>query len=313
VNDVNTTIPDQAVRGLAQEGRVRLLACVTTGLVAEMQRRHGTWPVATAALGRTASVAAMMAMLLKGDERLTVQVKGDGPLGAILVDATSTGDVRGYVQHPHVHLPSNAHGKLDVGGAVGSGMLYVLRDMGLRDVYRGGVELQTGEIGDDFTYYFAVSEQTPSSVGAGVLVETDNSVVCAGGFIVQLLPGYTEDDIRLVEERIKGLTSVTDLLRQGLDARGLAEHILPQVEILETRPLRFHCTCSRERLRRILCGLGRQELEAMLNEQGQAEVVCHFCGEVYRFSEPELQDMIRELDSGKPSGVIVDEDGRDGE
>ncbi|MCL6634107.1 MAG: Hsp33 family molecular chaperone HslO, partial [Alicyclobacillus herbarius] len=278
---------DVAVRGLARCGRVRLLACVTTHLVNELQRRHGTWPVATAALGRTASVAAMMAMQLKGQERLTVQVKGDGPLGAILVDADSDGHVRGYVQHPHVHLPANALGKLDVGGAVGHGMLYVLRDMGLREVYRGGVELQTGEIGDDFTYYFAVSEQTPSSVGAGVLVDTDNTVICSGGFIVQLLPGHTDEDIDWVEAQIRGLSSVTDLLRGGMDATGLAATVLPDVEILEERPLAFRCTCSRDRLRRILLGLGKEELQAMLAEEGEAEVVCHFCSEVYRFSGDE--------------------------
>ncbi len=305
---------DTAVRGLARDGRVRLLACVTTQLVNELQRRHETWPVATAALGRTASVAAMMATDLKGEERLTVQVKGDGPLGAIVVDADSAGHVRGYVQHPQVHLPANAVGKLDVGGAVGRGMLYVLRDMGLREVYRGGVELRSGEIGDDFAYYFAASEQTPSSVGVGVLVDTDNTVICAGGFIVQLLPGHTLEDIDWVESRVRSLASVTDLLKEGAGARDLAKIVLPGTEVLDERPLRFRCTCSRQRLRGILQSMGQEELWDMIDSQGGAEVVCHFCAQVYRFTADELAAMAEELESGHdllPREGMVRDNGRD--
>jgi molecular chaperone Hsp33 len=274
------------------------MACTTTHLVNEMQRRHSSWPVATAALGRTASVAAMMGLMLKGRERLTVQIKGDGPLGSIVVDADSEGNVRGYVENPHVHLPANAKGKLDVGAAVGSGMLYVIRDYGLKDVYRGSAELQTGEIGDDFTYYFAVSEQTPSSVGAGVLVDTDNTVIVSGGFIVQLLPDHTEEDIVALERRLASLTSVTDVLREGASAHELLAMVVPDAQILEERALRFLCNCSQERMRSVLKSLGEAEIRSLLEEQGQAEVVCHFCNDRYKFDKPELEAILRESQTG---------------
>ncbi len=283
---------DVAIRAISENGHVRALTCTTTQLTNELQRRHGTWPVATAALGRTASVAAMMGLMLKGRERLTVQVKGDGPLGSILVDADSEGHVRGYVQNPHVHLPANAQGKLDVGGAVGSGMLYVMRDLGLKDVYRGSAELQTGEIGDDFTYYFAISEQTPSSVGAGVLVDTDNSVIVSGGFIVQLLPGHTEADIEALEQRVGQMKSVTEILRTGATAKDLLDMVLPGAAVLEERNIQFHCGCSKDRMKVLLKSLGDAEIQSLLEEQGEAEVVCHFCNERYHFDKAELQSIL---------------------
>jgi molecular chaperone Hsp33 len=289
---------DVALRAISSNGHIRAMACTTTHLVNEMQRRHSSWPVATAALGRTASVAAMMGLMLKGRERLTVQIKGDGPLGSIVVDADSEGNVRGYVENPHVHLPANAKGKLDVGGAVGSGMLYVIRDYGLKDVYRGSAELQTGEIGDDFTYYFAVSEQTPSSVGAGVLVDTDNTVVVSGGFIVQLLPDHTEDDIVALESRLASLTSVTDVLREGASAHDLLAMVVPDAQILEERALRFLCNCSQERMRSVLKSLGEAEIRSLLEEQGRAEVVCHFCNDRYTFDKSELEEILRESQTG---------------
>jgi molecular chaperone Hsp33 len=287
---------DIAVRGLSSNGNVRGLACITTNLVNELQARHNTWPVATAALGRTTSIAAMMGLMLKGKERLTIQVKGDGPLGSMVVDADSEGHVRGYVDNPHVHLPSNALGKLDVGGAVGAGMLYVMRDMGLKDVYRGSVELQSGEIGDDFTHYFAVSEQTPSAVGAGVLVDTDNRAIVAGGFIVQLLPGHTEDDIALLEQHLTGVRSVTDCLKTGISSRELLQLIVPDVQISESRPIHFQCKCSRERMRVLLSGLGRAEVKSLLEEQGDAELVCHFCNQKYHFNSSDLQNLLETMD-----------------
>ncbi|MCL6454574.1 MAG: Hsp33 family molecular chaperone HslO [Alicyclobacillus sp.] len=283
---------DVAIRALTESGTVRALTCVTTQLVNELQERHQTWPVATAALGRTASIAAMMGLLLKGEERLTVQVKGDGPIGSIVVDADAVGHVRGYVDHPHIHLPSNALGKLDVGGAVGSGLLHVMRDLGMRDVYRGSSELQTGEIADDFTYYFAVSEQTPSAVGAGVLVGTDNRVIVSGGFIVQLLPGHTEEDVRMVEERVAAVPSVTDLLVNGVDAEGLLTCLLPDARVLGVQPLSFQCLCSRERLAAVIESLGPAEIEGLIAEQGGAEAVCHFCNERYNFDADELRAML---------------------
>jgi molecular chaperone Hsp33 len=281
--------PDKAVRGMSKNGNIRGMACTTTGLVSELQRRQGTWPVASAALGRTASVAAMMGLMLKGSERLTIQIKGDGPIGSIVVDADSEGRVRGYVDHPHVHLPSNSLGKLDVGGAVGAGLLYVIRDMGMKDVYRGSSELQSGEIGDDFTYYFAISEQIPSSVGAGVLVSEDNSILAAGGFIVQLLPGHTEQDIRDLEARLSGLNSVTDIVKQGTQADELLRLVLPDAILQETRELAFFCNCSRDRMYTLLKSLGETEIRTIIAEQGEAEAVCHFCNEKYQFQRPELE------------------------
>lgn len=267
------------------------MACVTTRLANELQRRHHTWPIATAALGRTSSIASMMGLLLKGDERLTIQVKGNGPLGTIVVDADSLGQVRGYVENPFVDLPHSQAGKLDVGGAVGAGMLYVIRDQGLKDYYRGSSELQSGEIADDFTYYFAVSEQTPSSVGAGVLVETDNSVIASGGFIAQLMPGCTDEVVGQLEQRLAALDSVTDLLKQGLGAEDLLLKVVPDASILETRELQFHCGCSRERLKTVLRSLGEGELRSLMVNPGNAEVTCHFCGEVYLFERDELEEM----------------------
>jgi molecular chaperone Hsp33 len=289
---------DVALRAMSSNGHIRAMTCTTTQLVNEMQKRHASWPVATAALGRTASIAAMMGLMLKGRERLTVQIKGDGPLGSIVVDADSEGNVRGYVDNPHVHLPANAQGKLDVGGAVGSGLLYVIRDYGLKDVYRGSSELQTGEIGDDFTYYFAVSEQTPSSVGAGVLVDTDNSVIVSGGFIVQLLPGHTEEDIAALEERLARLTSVTEILRDGAGARELLSMVLPDAEILEERSLQFLCRCSKERMQGVLKSLGEAEIRSLIEDQGQAEIICHFCNERYTFDKSELEALLDDSETG---------------
>lgn len=286
------TTTDVAVRGISENGAVRAIAAVTTELADELQKRHGTWPVATAALGRTATISGMMGLLLKGDERLTVQLKGDGPIGSIVVDADAHGHVRGYVDEPHVHLPSNAQGKLDVGGAVGQGMLYVMRDLGMKDVYRGSVELQTGEIADDFTYYFVVSEQTPSAVGAGVLVDTDNSVITSGGFMIQLLPGHTEEDIRTLESNVGQLRSVTDILRSGVTAEDLLAKVLPGAKVLEQKPLVFRCDCSRERLQGVLKSLGKDEVKAIMEEQGGAEIICHFCNEHYWFSKDDLSGVL---------------------
>lgn len=280
---------DELVRGTWLDGHVRVFACITTNLVNEMQRRHDTWPVATAALGRTASIAAMMASMMKEDERLTVQIKSEGPLQGITVDADSRGDVRGYVEKPHVHLPSNAAGKLDVGGAVGPGMLYVMRDTGLRDYYQGSVELQSGEIADDFTYYFAISEQTPSVVGAGVLVETDNTVIVSGGFIVQLLAGHTEDDVTRLEEQISDIPSVTALLNTGITASGLMQVVTPGAHQVASLPLAFRCTCSRERMASVVKTLGDAEIDSLIADLGEAEIHCHFCNERYLFSADELR------------------------
>ena len=233
---------DRLIRGIAMDGKVRAFAVRTTQLVEELRRRHDTYPTATAAMGRTVTAAAMMGAMLKGEDKLTVQVKGDGPIGQIIADANAKGEVRGYVKNPHVHLPSNSQGKLDVRGAVGTeGFIHVTKDLGLKEPYRGSVPLISGELGEDFTYYFAVSEQTPSAVGLGVLVDVDNSVIVAGGFIIQLLPGLSESEIDSIEKAIGQLPPVTALLDQGLELEEMLRWIVKDVQILEEMDIVFSC------------------------------------------------------------------------
>lgn len=291
---------DYIVRATAVSGKVRAYAARTTALVEELRRRHGTWPVATAALGRTVTAAAMMGAMLKGTERLTVQIRGSGPLGEIVADADAAGYVRGYVREPRVDLPLNAAGKLDVASAVGEGFLHVIKDLGLREPYRGSVPLISGEIGEDFAYYFAVSEQIPSGVGVGVLVEPPDRVKQAGGFIVQLFPGLPEEEVARLEEAIARLPAVTTLLDRGLTPEELLQAMVPDVQLLDRVSVSFRCRCSRERMERVLVALGRDELESLYREQGGAEIHCHFCSEIYRFSREELQKLIeRAAESGE--------------
>lgn len=284
---------DYLIRGTAMGGKVRAFAVRTTQLVNELRRRHDTYPTATAALGRTVSATAMMGAMLKGEERLAVQVKGDGPVGQIAVDANAHGEVRGYVTNPQVHLPSNAQGKLDVAGAVGEGFIYVTKDLGLKEPYRGSVPLISGELAEDFTYYFAKSEQTPSAVGLGVLVDTDNSVIEAGGFIIQLLPGLTDEEITKLENAIGMLPPVTALLDQGLELDELLSWIVDDVQIMDRMDIVFRCQCSHDRVAKTLISLGKDELEQLIEEEGRAEVVCHFCNEAYQFERAELEDLLQ--------------------
>ncbi|MCL6445056.1 MAG: Hsp33 family molecular chaperone HslO [Alicyclobacillus sp.] len=294
--------PDQIARAIAMGGHARVFSATTTQLVNELQRRHDTWPVVTAALGRTATIASMMGSMLKNNERLTIQIQGDGPIGKIVVDADAAGNVRGYVDNPHVHFPPNAHGKLDVAAGVGAGMLYVMRDLGMKEFYQGSAALQTGEIADDFTYYFAVSEQIPSAVAAGVLVDTDNRVLVAGGFIVQLLPGHDDAEVSALEARIAGIHSVTKLLQDGADASALLRMVAPDAGDITLQPVQFRCTCSKERLRTVLKSLGDAEIRGMIEDQGQAEVRCHFCNERYVFSRGELEELLEQPD-GEGGGM----------
>jgi molecular chaperone Hsp33 len=289
---------DYAIRVTAANGQLRGFAALTTELVGELQRRHHTWPVASAALGRTATVGAMMGMMLKSErDRLTIQIKGDGPLGQIVVDADAQGHVRGYVDNPAVDLPLNAAGKLDVAGAVGKGMLYVIKDLGLKEPYRGASPIVSGELGDDFTYYFTSSEQIPSAVGVGVLVDRDASILAAGGFIVQVMPGADDAVITAVEQQLAKVTSVTDLIRQGASPEDLLQAVLgdTDMQVHQRQPLSFACRCSRERIANVLRGLGKEDLQKLLEEQGQAEVHCHFCNERYVFDRDELTTMIQSL------------------
>lgn len=299
MNDANA-LDDVLVRGVAWGGKIRVFAARTTRLAGELQRRHGTYPTATAALGRAATAGAMMGAMLKGEEKLTIQVKGDGPLGQIVVDANAKGEVRGYVDHPQVHLPSNAQGKLDVAGAVGrSGFIYIIKDIGLKEPYRGSVPIVSGELGEDFTYYFASSEQTPSAVGLGVLVDVDNSVRHAGGFILQLMPGVEEREISMLEQRLQEMPHVTTLLERGESPESILSYLTGEdLKLLESMPVVFKCTCSRERVERTLVSLGEAELTALIEEDSSTEVACHFCNTAYVFDRPQLE---RLLEQAKPA------------
>lgn len=288
---------DRLIRGIALDGKVRAFAVRTTRLVEELRRRHDTYPTATAAFGRTLSAGAMMGAMLKGDEKLTIQVKGDGPIGPIVVDANAKGEVRGYVKNPHVHLPSNSQGKLDVRGVVGTtGFINVTKDLGLKEPYRGSVPLISGELGEDFTYYFAVSEQTPSAVGLGVLVDVDNSVIVAGGFIIQLLPGLTDREIDAIEQAVGQLPPVTKLLDEGLELEELLRRLVPDFKVLEEMDIVFSCSCSRERVERTLISLGKNELMELRDEGKDAEVVCDFCNEVYIFTPQDIDQLIAQTE-----------------
>jgi molecular chaperone Hsp33 len=286
---------DYLVKALAFNGQIRAYAVRTTNLVSEAQRRHQTWRTASAALGRSMTAGVMMGAMLKGEEKLTIKIVGDGPLGPILVDSNAKGEVRGYVTHPHVDFESNEHGKLDVKRAVGtSGALTVVKDIGLRDFFSGSVPLVSGELGEDFTYYFATSEQVPSSVGVGVLVNPDDTILAAGGFIFQLMPGAEESTIALIEERLKTIPPISKLIEQGLTPEEILGELFgnEQVKILETMPVRFQCTCSKERFADAIKGLGAAEITAMIEEDGQAEAHCHFCNSKYHFSKQELEALI---------------------
>lgn len=275
---------------------MRVIAAESTHAVEEARRRHGLLPVATAALGRAMTGAALLAATLKGDEELTLQVMGNGPLGRIVVVAGAKGTVRGYVDHPGVSLPSKAGGHLDVGGAVGQGELLVIRDLGLKEPYVGRVPLVSGEIGDDLAYYLARSEQVPSVVALGVLVDVDGSARAAGGLMIQLMPGHREETVAAVERAAADLPAISRSIDAGHGPRQLAEERLGPLGLrwIAEQPLRFECPCSRERFERGLVALGVQELQALIEEQGEAETVCRFCGSRYPFSKEDLQRLLRE-------------------
>ncbi|WP_124726329.1 Hsp33 family molecular chaperone HslO [Staphylospora marina] len=287
---------DYTVRAISADGFVRGFAAKTTGLVQDMCNRQKTWPVASAALGRTVTMAAMMGLNLKEEKhRITIRVSGDGPLGQIIADADGQGNVRGTVDHPQTDIPRRADGKLDVGTAVGKGSIYIIKDLGLREPYTGTSPIVSGELGDDFTYYFSVSEQTPSSVGLGVLVKGEE-ILAAGGYMVQVMPGASDEVIDRLEQRIAGIGSISERIQEGATPEDLMYLVLgDDAEILESRPVRFRCRCSRERIEAMLRSLGKDEVESLLNEQGKAEVVCHFCGETRTFGEDELKRIIEEI------------------
>ncbi|MNH92054.1 33 kDa chaperonin [compost metagenome] len=287
---------DYLIRGTALQGKVRAFAVITTAITEELRQRHGTSPTATAALGRTAAAGLMIGAMLKGKEKLTIQVKGGGPIGQIVVDANAVGEVRGYVDNPEVDLPLNSAGKLDVAGAVGTeGFIYMIKDLGMKEAYSGSVPIISGELAEDFTYYFAKSEQTPSAVALGVLVDTDYTVKVSGGFIIQLLPGLADAEISAIELELSRVTSITSLLETGSSLEQILRGILPSLQVLEQTEVHFRCQCSRERVEKTLLSLGKEELHEMMVEEGSAEVVCHFCNEAYQFDQEGLQRMIESL------------------
>lgn len=279
---------------------VRVYAAVTTDLVNEAIRRHDCYPVAAAALGRTMTGALLLAANLKNKEALTVNIRGDGPLKNITADAVPEGFVRGYVADPHVELPLNDRGKLDVGGGVGQGLVTVTRFTGLREPMRGSSEIVTGEIAEDLTNYLYVSEQTPSSIGLGVLVDTDLSAKAAGGFIIQPMPDADEETISRLEENLQKLRPVTTMIDEGKDAKEIILEIMSgfDMEFLTTTDLAFKCQCSKERLEDVLLNLNHDDMESLIAD-GQAEVCCHFCGEKYHFTREELQHLLKLADAVK--------------
>ncbi|MFX3624186.1 MAG: Hsp33 family molecular chaperone HslO [Ectobacillus sp.] len=289
---------DYLVKALAFNGEVRAYSALTTEIVREAQRRHDTWRTASAALGRSLTAGVMMGAMLKGDQKLTIKIEGGGPIGHILVDANAKGEVRGYVSNPHVDFESNEQGKLRVYQAVGTeGFLTVIKDIGLRDPFIGQVPIVSGELGEDFTYYFAVSEQTPASVGVGVLVNGDDSISAAGGFILQIMPDAQEETISLIEQRLQAIPPISKLVEKGMSPEEILYEILGKenVKILEEMDIQFQCTCSRERIVDVLISLGKAELEQIREEEEGTEVHCHFCNEKYRFTKEDLTQLINSI------------------
>ncbi len=287
---------DIIIRGNEKNGKIRFFAAMTTSLVNDAHNIHMTTPVVSAAFGRTLTATSMMGTMLKGDmETLSLQFRGDGPLEGIVAVGNNKGEVKGYVLNNSVDLPLKPNGKLDVGGAIGSGYLTVVRDLRMREPYVGRVELQSGEIADDLTYYFASSDQIPSVVALGVLVDRDYSIRAAGGYIVQLMPEAEEDDIVKIEENIKDIPSVTNMLDSGLDPEAIIRRVLSgfEIEVTEKMSPAYKCTCDNESIKRALASVGREELEDILAKEGEAEMTCYYCNKTYKISGEEIKEILK--------------------
>ncbi len=286
---------DYLIRATAANAQIRAFALTSRDLVETARSRHNLSPVVTAALGRLMTGAVMMGGMLKGEkDMLTLQVNGDGPVGALTVTADSKGNVKGYANVPQAMMPPNAKGKLDVGGVIGNGYLTVIKDMGMKEPYSSQVALQSGEIGDDLTYYFAASEQVPSCVALGVLMEKNNTVKQAGGFIIQLMPFAQEEVIKKLEEKISTIASVTSMLDEGNTPEQILELVLGDMglEITEQMPVQFKCNCTKERVEKVLLSLGKKELKEMIAEGEEVKLHCHFCNKDYGFTVEELKALI---------------------
>ncbi len=290
---------DEIVRAMTADGYVKAVAVTGRDLVERARNIHTLLPMATAALGRALLGASMMGDMLKEQKgSLTLQIKGGGPLGTVLAVSDYEGNVRGYVQNPHVELMEKHQGKLDVGAAVGStGTLTVIKDIGLKEPYVGSIGLFSGEIADDLAMYFVESEQIPTACALGVLVGTDQSVTSAGGYLIQLLPGASDDIIDKIEAGVHRVGSVSHALEGGLDGEGLLRAVLSdfQLEILEKHPVEYRCYCSRDRVTRALISMGREELSSLIQEQGQADLTCQFCDKVYHYSQEQLEKLLAEM------------------
>lgn len=287
---------DYIVRGTAANNQIRVFAATTKELVEYARKAHNTSPVATAALGRLLTAGAMMGSMCKGEkDLLTLQIQCSGPIQGLTVTADAKANVKGYVYNPNVMLPPNEQGKLDVGKALDLGVLSVIKDMGLKEPYMGQTQLVSGEIAEDLTYYFATSEQVPSAVALGVLMEKDNTVKQAGGFIIQLMP-FAEDTLaQRLEEKLKEITSITALLEKNMTPEDIVKEVLGDfgVEIMDTVPTQFYCNCTKERVEKAIISVGSKELRAMIDENKPIEVNCHFCNKNYTFNIEELKEILR--------------------
>lgn len=287
---------DYIVRATAADGQIRAFAAYTKDVVEEARRRHNTSPTATVALGQLLTAGTMMGAMMKNDtDILTLQIRCDGPLGGLTVTADNQGNVKGYAVHPDVDVPVK-NGQINVADALDLGVLNVIKDMGLKEPYVGQTILETSEIAKDLTYYYMNSEQVPSSVGLGVLMNKDNTVKCAGGFIIQLMPFAEDATIDKLEENLKNVTSVTDLLDHGCTPEGLLEALLGNlgIEVLDTLPTQFHCNCSKERVEKAVASVGREDLQAMIDDGEDIEVKCDFCNSTYKYTVDELKEILKE-------------------
>ena len=286
---------DYIVRATAANHQIRAFAISSTNTIEEARQRHNTSPIATVALGRLMSAGAMMGAMMKGDDDIiTIQIKGDGPIGGLTVTADAKANVKGYVNNPEVMLPLNSAGQLDVEKALGIGVLSVIKDIGLKEPYVGDTILVTSDVTQDITYYFATSEQVPTSVGLSVIMSKDNTVKSAGGFIIQLLPDASEEIISALEKKIKEVKNVTTMLEHGYTPEQMLEELLGEfgLDILDKIPTQFYCNCSKERMSRALISIGRKELSSLIEEGRTIEVNCHFCGSHYNFDVEELKDLL---------------------
>jgi molecular chaperone Hsp33 len=283
---------DYVVKATAFGGEVRAYAVRSTEMASVAQQRHDTWPTASAAMGRAITATTMMGVMLKGDDKLTVKIEGGGPIGAIVVDANARGEARAYVGQPHVHFDLNDKGKLDVARAVGTeGALSVVKDLGMKQNFTGSVPIVSGELGEDFTYYYVSSEQVPSAFSLGVLVNPDHSILAAGGFAIQMLPGASEETIAFIERRLEEVAPISSLIEAGKSPEDILEELLGEenIKINEKMSVVFWCRCSKERFANGIISLGKQEIEEMIEEDDGAETVCHFCRATYGFNREELE------------------------